>query len=233
LTLAMIRVREQHRENGADRTPFVAALREGFAVVFGSAVLLRIMAATALSNLGSSMIVAVYLIYAYRILHLSPAVVGLLFAVANAGFAGAFFAPRIARRFGVGPTLVVTLAVPVLAQFALPLALVVAQPLAVLFAVELVITLFVPIYNITQISLRHRLVPPEQHGRMNATLRTVVWGTLPIGTLAGGALGSTIGIVPTLVAGAVVSALAVLPLLTRPIRELRHSPVRSSTEDDL
>jgi hypothetical protein len=107
---------------------------------------------------------------------------------------------------------------------------VVRVPAAVLFGVELAITLFVPVYNITQISLRHRLVPPEQHGRMNATVRTVVWGTLPIGTLAGGALGGRAGIVPTLVAGAFATSLGLVPLLSRPVRELRYSSVMSSSD---
>ena len=61
-------------------------------------------------------------------------------------------------------------------------------------------------------------------GRANATIRTVVWGTLPLGTLAGGALGGTIGIVPTLFAGAIVGSCAVVWLLGAPIRDLRSAP---------
>ncbi len=217
-SLAAMRVRETHRERG-EHAAFGPAMREGLAVVFGSPVLVRTMMSTALANLGTSIVTAVYLIYAYRVLHVSPAVVGLVFAVANLGFAGAFFAPRIAARFGPGRTILWGMVVPALAPLALPLATV-TQPLVVLFAVELATTLCVPVYNITQISLRHRLVPAERHGRMNATMRTVVWGTLPVGTLLGGALGGTIGVIPTLVAGALVSACAIVPLATRPIREL-------------
>jgi len=220
VTLGAMRVRETHRENAdTQRAPFGAALREGLAVVFGSPVLVRTIAATALSNLGGSMITAVYLIYAYRVLHLSPTVVGLVFAIANVGFVGAFFAPRIAGRLGPGATLAWASGISALASFALPLAAKV-QPLVVLFAVQLATTLCVPVYNITQISLRHRIVAPTLHGRMNATVRTVVWGTLPLGTLIGGALGGAIGIVPAILAGACVNVLAVAPLLTRPIRNL-------------
>jgi len=220
LTLAALRVRETHRDGGAaERAPFLADLREGIDAVFAVPAIVRIAGATATSNLGLAMLMAVQLLYAYRVLHLSPAVVGVLLAVSNLGFAGALFAPRIARRFGVGRTLVWSAAIGLLSQFLLPLALV-TSPLPVLFAAELLVTACVPIYNITQVSLRQRMIPAERIGRVNATMRTVVWGTMPLGTLLGGALGNTIGIVPTLVAGAAVASCAIPWLLTAPVRAL-------------
>lgn len=67
---------------------------------------------------------------------------------------------------------------------------------------------------------------------MNATFRTVVWGTLPLGALLGGALGGVVGFVPTMLAGAVICTIAVAPLCTSPIRELRaYSSVMSAADD--
>jgi Na+/melibiose symporter-like transporter len=224
LTLTMVRVREAHRdERSAPRAPFVAELREGIAVVLESPAIVRIAGATATSNLGIAMMMAVGLLYFYRVLHLTPVIVGILLAVSNLGFAGALFAPRLARRFGAGRTMTWSLSIGVLSQFLLPLALFV-PPLPVLFAAELAMSACVPVYNITQVSLRQRLIPSDKLGRANATLKTVVWGTLPLGTLLGGALGSAIGIVPTLVAGAVVAACAIPWLLTAPIRALVREP---------
>ena len=220
LTLAALRVRETHRDEGAAHQPFLTELREGIAVVLGLPAIVRIAGATATSNLGIAMMMSVGLLYFYRVLHLSPAIVGVLFAVSNLGFVGALFAPRIARRYGAGRTMTVALSAGVLSQFLLPLALV-APPLPVLFVAELAMSACVPVYNITQVSLRQRLIPSDKLGRANATLRTVVWGTMPLGTLLGGVLGSTIGIVPTLVAGAAVAACAIPWLLTAPIRALR------------
>ena len=227
MTLSALRVRETHRgERSPERAPFVVELREGIAVVLQSPAIVRIAAATATSNLGIAMMMAVGLLYFYRVLHLSPFTVGMLLALSNLGFAGALFAPRIARRFGAGRTMAWALSIAVLSQFLLPLALFV-PPLPVLFAAELAMTACVPLYNITQISLRQRLIPSDKLGRANATLRTVVWGTLPLGTLLGGALGSAIGIVPTLVAGAIVATCAIPWLLTAPIRALRAEPARA------
>jgi len=221
VTLLAMRVDDaQPRPARAARAPFLVELRQGVAVLTNSPVWIRIVGATATFNLGISITLSVYLLYLYRVLHLSPAVAGALLAVSNLGFAGAFFAPRIGRRFGVGRTLVVTTTLSAFSQFLLPLALVVA-PLPVLFIAELTITACIPIYNITQISLRQRSIPAALLGRANATLRTIVTGVFPVGTLLGGVLGGTIGIVPTLVAGTVVTCFAIPWLLTKPIRALR------------
>lgn len=64
------------------------------------------------------------------------------------------------------------------------------------------------------------MIPADRLGRANATLRTVVWGTLPLGSLLGGTLGGAIGIVPTLFAGTIVAACAIPWLLTAPVRAL-------------
>ena len=47
------------------------------------------------------------------------------------------------------------------------------------------------VYNITQVSFRQGLTPERLLGRMNATMRFFVWGTIPLGAFLGGVLGST------------------------------------------
>jgi hypothetical protein len=59
---------------------------------------------------------------------------------------------------------------------------------------------------------------------MNATMRFVVWGTLPVGALIGGALGNSIGLRPTLWIAAIGNTFAVLPPLLSPVRRLREIP---------
>ena len=79
-------------------------------------------------------------------------------------------------------------------------------------------------YNITQVSFRQGLCPERLLGRMNATVRFLVWGTMPLGGLIGGALGSSIGLRPTLFAAAVVEVLAILPVFLSPLRTMRQLP---------
>jgi predicted MFS family arabinose efflux permease len=59
---------------------------------------------------------------------------------------------------------------------------------------------------------------------MNATMRTIVWGTIPAGSLIGGVLVTLWGIVPTLVVGALVSGGSVLWIVLGPIVRLAKQP---------
>jgi hypothetical protein len=80
------------------------------------------------------------------------------------------------------------------------------------------------VYNITQVSFRQRLCPPALLGRMNASVRFIVWGSMPLGGLAGGFLGGAIGVVPTLWAAAAVQLAAALPVLVSPLIRMRELP---------
>ena len=53
---------------------------------------------------------------------------------------------------------------------------------------------------------------------MNATMRFIVWGTIPIGNLAGGTLGATIGLRETIWVSAIGSCLSFLPVFFSPVR---------------
>jgi integral membrane sensor domain MASE1 len=84
------------------------------------------------------------------------------------------------------------------------------------------------VYNVNQVSFRQRLCPDRLLGRMNATMRFVVWGVLPIGALLGGVLGAVVGLRPTLWIGALGQAFAGIWLLASPMRGLRDFPDASS-----
>jgi hypothetical protein len=60
-----------------------------------------------------------------------------------------------------------------------------------LFPVGVAVTSFGQVlYNVAQISYRQALCPPGLLGRMNASIRFLVFGALPVGGLLGGLLGS-------------------------------------------
>ena len=73
-------------------------------------------------------------------------------------------------------------------------------------------------------SLRQTITPERLLGRMNATMRFLVWGTMPIGSLLGGALGAAIGLRPTLWVAAIGGASAFVPVLLSPVRSLDRMP---------
>jgi MFS family permease len=195
-------------------------MAEGLRYVLGHRLLRPIAACTATANLFNAVIFAVVILYMVRQLGLRPAAIGLVFAAGNVGFlAGAIVSGRLAARTGIGRAIVVGEAVGALGALAIPLApRQAAVPLLV--AGMAVSTFGGTVYNVNQVSLRQAITPARLHGRMNATMRFMVWGTLPLGSLLGGALGTAIGLRPTLWVGAAGGLVAVLPVALSPVRSL-------------
>jgi MFS family permease len=165
----------------------------------------------------------VYLIFAYRVLRLSPGVIGAIFgAGAVGGLIGALSAAWIARHIGLGPTLFLTVVAGGVSAILIPLAQFgFAVPL--LFVASVIGSFCNPVYNINQVSLRQTITPDRVQGRMNATVRTVIWGTMPIGALIGGVVGNMYGLLPAMYLGIVVWILSGFWILIGPVR-LREQP---------
>jgi len=61
-------------------------------------------------------------------------------------------------------------------------------------------------------------------GRMNASMRFLVWGTMPLGSFTGGAIAATAGLRTALFVGAIGGLSSILPIVFSPIRTLREFP---------
>jgi len=225
LSLISINKQEDKKEPNLNDPPpdFFGEMKEGIHVLTDNPILKRIAGSTATSNLGTNMLGAVFLIFAYDHLHFSPGTVGLIGTIGALGFvAGVLLTGRITARLGVGVSLAVTSGSGFLA-LATPLAQY-GYPFLVLATVGFFSSVMVPLYNINQVSLRQAITPNRVQGRMNATMRTIVWGTIPAGSIIGGVLGGTIGVVNTLYAGAFVGGLATLWILLGPVVKIRKQP---------
>jgi len=92
---------------------------------------MRIAACTATSNLGGSIALTVFLIFAYNQLKLTPEIVGIIFAVGSVVLLiGALVAAKVAKGLGLGWTLAIAIIVGGVAVLGMPLALV-ASPILV------------------------------------------------------------------------------------------------------
>jgi predicted MFS family arabinose efflux permease len=80
------------------------------------------------------------------------------------------------------------------------------------------------VFSVTSVSFRQRLAPPRLLGRVNATMRFLVIGAMPLGGLLGGAFGTWFGVRPTLWIAAVGAMLAFLPAFFSPLRSMRTLP---------
>ncbi|WP_399218095.1 MFS transporter [Streptomyces sp. SAJ15] len=201
-----------------------AQILEGLAFVFRHPVLRMIACATAVANFFTAMLVAVQTVFLVRVLELAPGAMGLMMSVsAVGGLAGALCAGALAR--AVGQARVIWLSTVLSGPFALLWPLAGRGAAAVWFALGSAVVFFgAVVYNVAQVSFRQLLCPDELLGRMNATLRFVVWGTMPLGALAGGAIAETAGPRSAVWVCATGILLVPVPLLLSPLRRLRDLP---------
>jgi MFS family permease len=206
-----------------EKTSMKADLGEGLRYVLGHRYLRWIAASTATFNFWGNVMFAVYVVYMVRELELGPTAIGLIFAVGSVGYlAGALVTSRLSSRLGVGPTIVLgsALGIP---SLLVPLAPK-SYPEPFLIASQALVSLGLPIYNVTQVSLRQAITPERLQGRMNSVMRFVVWGVIPLGTLAGGALASAVSLKFAIWVGAIGSCTAFLPVLLSSVRSLKTVP---------
>jgi MFS family permease len=197
---------------------------EGTAYVFREP-RIRAVALTALmANLFRSVLLAVLLIYLVREARAPAGAIGVAFAVGNVGFvAGALIAAWAARRFGVGPTMQGAVAL-----FG-PAALIVAvapAPVAVYAAGAMILldSFGIGLHGVNQMSLRQAITPERLRGRMSATVRLLILGAIPLGTMVGGVLGSLLGLRATIWVGVAGLFLATLPYALSSVHRLRAMP---------
>jgi hypothetical protein len=211
---------------GKDRVParLRAEVMAGLAFVLREPILRKIVACTATANLFASMGVALEIVFLVRVLHVQPAYTGLIVALAAlGGVAGGVGSPWLSRRIGSARIIWVSMLAFGPAGLLIPL----ARPGwgVLLFAAGWFGFSFTGVlYNVAQLSYRQAICPPHLLGRMNAAVRWIVWGTLPLGGLAGGALGSTLGVRATLLAAVTGAWAAGLWVFFSPLRGMRDVP---------
>jgi len=202
---------------------FFTEMKEGIKVVTGNKLLWTQAGCTAMGNLGSNIFGVAILLYAYRVLGISESIIGIAFSIGAMGFMiGVIVSSTVTDRLGLGRAT----AVSSMASFGLLIVLLAGGGYSVIVIgiAYLVSGVGNPIYNINMVSLRQIITPNRLQGRMNATMRTIIWGTIPIGSFLGGVLSSSIGLVPTLVIGSLVAGCASLWVIFGPILKLRELP---------
>jgi MFS family permease len=228
--LFVLRIRKEEEptvtssQDGA-RPSMWTELKEGLRFVLGNPYLRAQAGCTATSNFFFSVAFSIYIVFAVRELELSPGVIGLIFSVGATGsLLAAVIAMRLSRRFGIGPTTIGVTLVQGPATLLIALAPGGNRAIPFLLASQLLLAFVIVVYNIIQVSFRQAICPPRLQGRMNSVMRFIVWGTIPPGTLAGGALGSWIGLREAIVVGAIGGGASFLWILLSPQRRLRDMP---------
>ena len=220
----------KHRENlprqdaAEPRPKMWPQVKEGLAWVVGNKNLRAVAGCTGTSNFCSSLMFAIVILYMVRVLDLSSLEVGAVFAVGSVGsIVGALLANRLGKVAGVGTAIVLTAVIFSFGGLAYPLAPQ-SFPLPVLMAGQVLFGFSAVAYNILQVSYRQAITPERLQGRMNAAMRWIVWGTIPLGTLAGGAIAQATSLHTALWVGAVLGTPTFLWVLLSPLRAIREMP---------
>jgi len=218
--LALLSIRR--REPAPPPAGRVALWREiggGFRIAIGNPYLRACVGEAATYNLMFYIWYAVFVLYCRRDLEISPGVLGLIMSCASVGaLAGSLWAGRLADRFGFGRTILGAMLVSCVAFLLVPLAAGTGLAARVLPAAAYLIGGFaVAVSNIHVVSLRQTVTPDRLLGRMNASYRFFIYGTISLGSLAGGYLGEALGLRATLLVGTAGLLVAWLWVLFSPL----------------
>ena len=186
-------------------------------------ILFRLTLSIGLANLAWYGVQAVIVVYATRDLGVPPALLGLaLGAIGPAGLVGALVAGNLARRFGLGPTLILSLSGEALSRVLLLLASGSPEFAALWIGVSQAVFGFIaPLWDVNANSLRQSATPEHLLGRVSAASMFVSVGMAPIGALLAGWIGETFGLRAALLVTTFVTLLALWVLVRSPVPRLR------------
>lgn len=184
------------------------------------------LAAVATINFFNFMFAALFVLYATRELGIRPGTLGLVLgAGAVGGVLGAIASPRVGRALGLGRAFALGCVL-----FPAPLVLVPLaggpKPvvLALLFTAEFLAGLGVMILDISFGAIMLALTPDRLRARATGAFRFVNYGVRPLGSLAGGAAGTALGLRPALWIATVGAVAGALWLVPSPVAGLRDLP---------
>lgn len=208
----------------------VRDVRAGIRFVFTDRSLRAILLSSSIYNFFASIVSALLIVLLARVLALSAFAIGLIFSCTAVGaLLGALLTRRIVERAGYGATMWLSLAVAVPFGLFLPVA---ARGPLLWFAVAgyTVVWFGTTVYNITQVTYRQGLTPEGMLGRMNASMRFFVGGTLPLGSFVGGVLAEVFSVRTGMWIGSVGLVAAFVPVLLSPIRSVQELPTYAASE---
>lgn len=205
-------------------------IKEGLGVILHNKNLRAVAACTGTFNLFSNAFGALIAILILRDLGFNILQFGLMFSVGSVGgVLAAITVLRFVKRLGIGNSVILGILISGLpsislyfvnGQFAFP----------IIAFVLFLGTFGGVIYNVAQVSYRQAIVPLELQGRMNASMRVLVWGPIPAGAILGGVLGTLFGVRPAILIGAIGTTLAFLWVLFSPVRNIKEIPKREEVK---
>jgi MFS family permease len=206
--------------------PETGGLTAGARWIRGNAIIRAELLGVATLNFFNFIFFALFVLYATRSLGVRPATLGIVLGAASVGtLGGSFVTARVSRRIGVGPAFVAGCFL-----FPAPLILVPAAGgprwlvIGCLFVAEFTSGIGLMLLDIMAGTIMAGLIPAALRSRVQGGFMVVNYGVRPLGTAAGGVLGSVLGLRPTLWIATVGALAGLLFILPSPIMGLRDVP---------
>lgn len=175
----------------ASHTTVRADISEGMRWLAGHRLLRRLMVVSACGAAVHSMTSGILVLFALQNLGLTAPGFGVMLAVAGGGaVVGAVLSPTLTQALGRTNAMGVAGVASALGMLSMA---VWQQPVPATLGFALSAAA-ISAFNVQVMSVRQALVPEHLFGRVQGAYRTVLWGGIPVGTMAGGALGTWLGL---------------------------------------
>lgn len=178
-------MRKIDTEKKSEKINFRAEIKEGFGWLWRHELLRPMAIILGLLNGIGALTTAVFILFAQEVLQTSVLVFAILgTAGAVGGTLGGILGPKISAKLGSGPSLYLTLLTGPLISLIIGF----TSSWQLFWLLSAVATVFAVLWNVITVSLRQSIIPTELLGRVNSVYRFFAWGSIPIGTMIGGAI---------------------------------------------
>jgi len=167
-----------------------------------------------------------------RQLNFDSGTIGIVLAAAGVGGLIGGFAAHVVRGRPVGTRLLLGKAFSTMGPLIAVVGLFVSDFAPVIFGAGLALFGFgTTIYNVHSVTLRQLLIAPEILGRISASYRFIAHGSIPLGALLAGVLGSLLGPGTAVIVAATSIALGSLAFAFTPPARLRLEPAAPTIQE--
>ncbi|MET7717251.1 MFS transporter [Streptomyces sp. NPDC005407] len=207
------------RAQAGERSRLAQDVLAGVRFVVGNPVLRRLCVSVGVSNFFATIIMTLTPVLILRTLGLGTTVMGIVLGVGTlGGLLASIVLPKVRARMSAGKVMAMGLLLAGMSMVAFPVAgslqgATAVLPVALLVLGQFGMTWGAVTFNITQVSVRQRACPKNMLARMTASIRFVVWGSMPLAAILAGWLGSHLGIVECMWIGVVGAFLTALPIV--------------------